>query len=157
MKSSDSVAICKQPLPQCALELFRFRLTIKKQFEGCQHPIGNSKTTIKRSCRFSGSFRKRLQYIIVNQEIKYASRDLADFHHVVWTHFITSFGRFLPRRLALCLGSGTQRKTPQGQFLRTRQPIASLPSQQALRTAQKRCRQPEPGLPAASFNNDQVI
>ena len=98
MKSSDSVAICKQPLPQCALELIRFRHTIKKQFEECQHPIGNSKTTIKRSCRFSGSFRKRLQYILVNQEIKYASRDLADFHHVVWPVFTSTFGAMSRQR-----------------------------------------------------------
>lgn len=91
MKSSDSVAICKQPLPQCALQLFRFHLTIKKQFEGCPS-LGTTKTTIKRSFRFSGSPLMRCQYILINQHIKHAPRDLADFHHVVWTFFTSTFG-----------------------------------------------------------------
>ena len=114
LKASDSVAICKQPLPECSLQWSL--LTNQRQFEGCRRSIGATKTTIKRSFCSSDSFRMRRQYIHINQYIKHASRHLDDFYHVVRLHFIMSFGRFLPRDLAFTLRSRTQRKPPKGNF-----------------------------------------
>lgn len=113
---------------------------------------------MERSFCSSNLSRIRGLYVAINHSLNYESHDLADFdhviwpyfitsfgpilsrhlanfYHVVWPQFITSFGRFLPRSLALSLRCRTQQKPPQTQFLPAKR---ASPSHQNLLTPKKR-------------------